>query len=177
MLEFHRIGLDFFVSVTEACVRRPGAVASVSRRRRERRTLLAGGGRRASAATRLRQAMPLSACIRISGIEKQLVYTYYCGSPPGAVSAVAASPHVPRASPVKVAILAISVLQTLSKIAVHMYDVKCNGAWEARSAFTFYLEFVFDTMQLLVTLAHYIHIWALTGYARVCTSPLVCLRL
>ncbi len=47
-LSFGPIGQNFTVSVTEACVRRPGAAASVSRRRRERRTLLAGGGRRAS---------------------------------------------------------------------------------------------------------------------------------
>ncbi len=47
-LSFGPIGQDFTTSVTEACARRPGTAASVSRRRRERRILLAGGGRRAS---------------------------------------------------------------------------------------------------------------------------------
>ncbi len=47
-LSFGPIGHKFTASVTQACVRRPGAAASVSRRRRERRILLAGGGRRAS---------------------------------------------------------------------------------------------------------------------------------
>ncbi len=47
-LSFGPIGQNFTASVTEACARRPGTAASVSRRRRERRILLAGGGMRAS---------------------------------------------------------------------------------------------------------------------------------
>ncbi len=47
-LSFGPFGQNFTVSVTEACARRPGAAASLSRRRRERRTLFAGGGWRAS---------------------------------------------------------------------------------------------------------------------------------
>jgi hypothetical protein len=48
--------VSVYCFVTKACVRRPGAAASVERRRRERRTLLAG------AAGELRQARPSSAC-------------------------------------------------------------------------------------------------------------------
>ncbi len=47
-LSFGPIGQTFTVSETQACARRPGTGASVSRWRRERRILLAGGGRRAS---------------------------------------------------------------------------------------------------------------------------------
>jgi hypothetical protein len=48
--------------VTKACVRRPGAAASVERRRRERRTLLAGAACELAGATRARQARPSHAC-------------------------------------------------------------------------------------------------------------------
>jgi hypothetical protein len=56
--------------VTEACARRPGAAASVSRRRRERRTLLAGGSRRASrshtlAASQAFERMHTLSCFRV----------------------------------------------------------------------------------------------------------------
>ncbi len=47
-LSFGSIGQNCASSVTKACVRRPGAAASVSRRRREHRILLAGGSRRTS---------------------------------------------------------------------------------------------------------------------------------
>lgn len=61
------------------------------------------------------------------------------------------------------AILSLTVVQTLAKYAVYLYDVRANGAWEYRGSCTFYVEFVFDTAQLLVTLAHYIHIWTMHG--------------
>ncbi len=64
------IGQNFTVSVTEACARRPGAAASVSRRQRERRNLLAGGGRRASrshtlAASQAFERMHTLSCHRV----------------------------------------------------------------------------------------------------------------
>ena len=70
-------------------------------------------------------------------------------------------------------IICISVFQTLCKYAVHLYDIKCDGTWESRSTFTFYVEFLFDTAQLLVTLAHYMHIWYLNGYVACacCRAP------
>jgi hypothetical protein len=60
-LRFGPIRLNFTTSVTQACARRPGAAASVSRRRRERRTLHACGC-----------ARPLSAYIRFSPMGPKL---------------------------------------------------------------------------------------------------------
>jgi hypothetical protein len=54
--------VSFYCFVIKACVRRPGAAASVERRRRERRTLLAGAAGELAGATRARQARPSSAC-------------------------------------------------------------------------------------------------------------------
>ncbi len=56
---------NFTASATEACTRRPSAAANMSRRRRERRLQVAAG--ELAAATRLRQARPLSACISYFG--------------------------------------------------------------------------------------------------------------
>ncbi len=69
-LSFGPIGQKFTTSVTEACARRPGAAASVSRGRRERRILLAGGGRRASrshtlAASQAFERMHMLFCHRV----------------------------------------------------------------------------------------------------------------
>ena len=58
--EVFLVSFDCFV--TKACVRRPGAAASVERRRRERHTLLAGVAGELAGATRLQQASPSSAC-------------------------------------------------------------------------------------------------------------------
>ena len=54
--------VSVYCFVTKACVRRPGAAASVERRRRERRTLLAGAAGELAGATRLQQTRPWSAC-------------------------------------------------------------------------------------------------------------------
>ena len=54
--------VSVYYFMTNACVRRPGAAASVECRRRERRTLLAGAAGELAGATRLRQARPSSAC-------------------------------------------------------------------------------------------------------------------
>ncbi len=54
--------VSFHCFVTKACVRRPGAAASVELRRRERRTLLAGAAGELAGATRAQQARPSSAC-------------------------------------------------------------------------------------------------------------------
>jgi hypothetical protein len=69
-LSFGPIGQKFTTSVTEACARRPGAAASVSRRRRERHALLAGGGRQASrshtlAASQALERMHMLFCLRV----------------------------------------------------------------------------------------------------------------
>ncbi len=67
---FGPIGQKLTASVTQACAKRPGVAASVSRRRRERRTLLAGGGRRASrshtlAASQAFERMHMLFCHRV----------------------------------------------------------------------------------------------------------------
>eukprot|EP00163_Fabomonas_tropica_P003781 TRINITY_DN13346_c0_g1_i2.p1 TRINITY_DN13346_c0_g1~~TRINITY_DN13346_c0_g1_i2.p1 ORF type:complete len:545 (+),score=21.08 TRINITY_DN13346_c0_g1_i2:548-2182(+) len=59
--------------------------------------------------------------------------------------------------------LFLDVARTVIKYFVHLYDVSLSGTWEPRGTWIFYVEFVTDTIELVVTLGHYLHIWWVHG--------------
>eukprot|EP01135_Chromosphaera_perkinsii_P005636 Nk52_evm7s356 gene=Nk52_evmTU7s356 len=59
--------------------------------------------------------------------------------------------------------LFLDTLQTLIKYAIHLKDLSVDGVWEGRSTYTYYTEFITDTLIHLATLGHYVHIFKLHG--------------
>ncbi len=60
-------------------------------------------------------------------------------------------------------IIAIGVAHTLTRYSFQLYDLRHEGTWESRTNAVFVVEFLFDMVQLMVTLAHYLHIWYNVG--------------
>jgi hypothetical protein len=62
------------------------------------------------------------------------------------------------------ATIGLRVTQTLVKYGLHLWDLRSdNNNAEARTTVAFLVDFLFDTVQLVVTLAHYMHIWSRNG--------------
>ncbi|CAG8438160.1 8884_t:CDS:2 [Diversispora eburnea] len=49
-------------------------------------------------------------------------------------------------------------IQTLVKYVIHLRDLSRQGVWESRGLLLYYTEFVTDTLILIATLGHYLHI-------------------
>ena len=60
-------------------------------------------------------------------------------------------------------IIAVGIAHTLARYGFQLYDLRHDGMWEARTSAAFVTEFCFDMVQLVVTLAHYLHIWFIVG--------------
>lgn len=54
--------------------------------------------------------------------------------------------------------LLLDTVQTLVKYIIHLGDLSRQGPCESRRAVQYYTEFVSDTMILVTTLGHYLHI-------------------
>jgi hypothetical protein len=61
-------------------------------------------------------------------------------------------------------IISIGAAHTLARYGIQLYDYRHGDAWESRTTVAFSVEFLFDMVQLVVTLAHYLHIWIIVGY-------------
>merc|ERR1719163_513859 len=59
--------------------------------------------------------------------------------------------------------VAINVCYTLAKMGLHVRDLSHNGLWERRGKLEVYTELLVDVSNLVLTLAHYAHIWSLHG--------------
>ncbi|KAG0214033.1 hypothetical protein BGX28_002899 [Mortierella sp. GBA30] len=59
--------------------------------------------------------------------------------------------------------LFLDTIQTLVKYIIHLGDLSRQGPCESRRAVQYYTEFVTDTMILVTTLGHYLHIMYLHG--------------
>ncbi|KAF9981245.1 hypothetical protein BGZ75_007517 [Mortierella antarctica] len=59
--------------------------------------------------------------------------------------------------------LLLDTVQTLVKYIIHLGDLSRQGPCESRRAVQYYTEFVSDTMILVTTLGHYLHIMYLHG--------------
>ena len=60
-------------------------------------------------------------------------------------------------------IVLLSTLQTLAKYAIHAYDLHVGGTFAQRGHLSYYAEFVTDSLTLVGTLAHYVHILLIHG--------------
>ncbi|CAG8803465.1 36107_t:CDS:2, partial [Racocetra persica] len=54
--------------------------------------------------------------------------------------------------------LFLDTVQTLVKYVIHLRDLSRTGVWESRGLLLYYTEFVTDTLILVATLGHYLHI-------------------
>ncbi|RUS18560.1 hypothetical protein BC937DRAFT_88619, partial [Endogone sp. FLAS-F59071] len=54
--------------------------------------------------------------------------------------------------------LLLDTTQTLIKYVIHLGDIWANNMWEFRGHLLYYTEFLSDTLILVATLAHYVHI-------------------
>lgn len=54
--------------------------------------------------------------------------------------------------------LLLDTTQTLIKYIIHLGDLWANNMWESRGYLLYYTEFLSDTLILVATLAHYVHI-------------------
>ncbi|CAI2193916.1 13388_t:CDS:2, partial [Funneliformis geosporum] len=59
--------------------------------------------------------------------------------------------------------LFLDTVQTLVKYIIHLRDITRQSVWESRGILLYYTEFVTDTLILVATLAHYLHIMLLHG--------------
>jgi len=60
--------------------------------------------------------------------------------------------------------LFLNTIQTVAKYVIHLMDRYWQeGVWEHRTTYIYYIEFTLDTGILLLTLAHYLHIYYLHG--------------
>ncbi|CAG8539909.1 5877_t:CDS:2 [Paraglomus occultum] len=59
--------------------------------------------------------------------------------------------------------LFLDTVQTLVKYIIHLRDLSRPGVWESRALLFYYTEFVTDTLILVATLGHYMHIMILHG--------------
>ncbi|KAF9579690.1 hypothetical protein BGW38_003953 [Lunasporangiospora selenospora] len=59
--------------------------------------------------------------------------------------------------------LLLDTVQTLVKYVIHLGDLSRQGPCESRRMVQYYIEFVTDTMILVTTLGHYLHIMYLHG--------------
>ncbi|KAF0432292.1 e3 ubiquitin-protein ligase amfr-like [Gigaspora margarita] len=59
--------------------------------------------------------------------------------------------------------LFLDTVQTLVKYVIHLRDLSRTGVWESRGLLLYYTEFVTDTLILIATLGHYLHIMLLHG--------------
>ncbi|KAG0222034.1 hypothetical protein BGX31_009393 [Mortierella sp. GBA43] len=59
--------------------------------------------------------------------------------------------------------LFLDTIQTLVKYAIHLGDLSRQGPCESRRSVQYYTEFITDTMILVTTLGHYLHIMYLHG--------------
>ncbi|KAF9366197.1 hypothetical protein BGX34_005337 [Mortierella sp. NVP85] len=59
--------------------------------------------------------------------------------------------------------LFLDTIQTLVKYVIHLGDVSRQGPCESRRTVQYYTEFITDTMILVTTLGHYLHIMYLHG--------------
>ncbi|CAG8557134.1 18317_t:CDS:2 [Acaulospora morrowiae] len=59
--------------------------------------------------------------------------------------------------------LFLDTVQTLVKYVIHLRDLSRQGVWESRRLLLYYTEFVTDTLILIATLGHYLHIMLLHG--------------
>src|SRR3954452_10462800 len=54
--------------------------------------------------------------------------------------------------------LFLDTVQTLIKYLIHLRDITRQSVWESRGILLYYTEFVTDTLILVATLGHYLHI-------------------
>ncbi|CAG8500020.1 11545_t:CDS:2 [Ambispora leptoticha] len=59
--------------------------------------------------------------------------------------------------------LFLDTVQTLVKYLIHLGDLYRQGVWESKGLFLYYTEFVTDSLILVATLGHYLHIMILHG--------------
>ncbi|RUP46088.1 hypothetical protein BC936DRAFT_147373 [Jimgerdemannia flammicorona] len=59
--------------------------------------------------------------------------------------------------------LLLDTTQTLIKYIIHLGDIWANNMWESRGHLLYYTEFLSDTLILVATLAHYVHIMIIHG--------------
>ncbi|KAL6077071.1 E3 ubiquitin-protein ligase amfr-like [Balamuthia mandrillaris] len=59
--------------------------------------------------------------------------------------------------------LFLDTLQTLIKYAIHLHDLRNDTLWEEKTTYIYYTEFITDSLVLMATLIHYIHILFLHG--------------
>ncbi|CAB4482274.1 unnamed protein product [Rhizophagus irregularis] len=59
--------------------------------------------------------------------------------------------------------LFLDTVQTLIKYLIHLRDITRQSVWESRGILLYYTEFVTDTLILVATLGHYLHIMLLHG--------------
>ena len=60
-------------------------------------------------------------------------------------------------------VVLLGCLKVSGKYCIHLLSLRRDSAWEERTAYLYYCEFVFECVTQLLTMLHYLHVWALYG--------------
>lgn len=58
----------------------------------------------------------------------------------------------------------VGTIQTLAKYLIHLYDASQPGTWDRRTSFVYFTDFVCESLVIVATLFHYVHILVVNGF-------------